>query len=71
MTISQTVDIPPSRRIILEVPPQIPTGQVVITFTPKADIQEQKKEREFGCVKGDYWMAKDFDAPLEEFKEYM
>jgi hypothetical protein len=25
----------------------------------------------FGCLKGQIWMADDFDAPLEEFKEYM
>jgi hypothetical protein len=25
----------------------------------------------FGCAKGQFWMADDFDAPLEEFKEYM
>jgi hypothetical protein len=27
--------------------------------------------REFGCEKGGYYMAPDFDEPLEEFKEYM
>jgi len=29
------------------------------------------KEREFGCVRGDYWMADDFDAPLDDLKDYM
>ena len=24
-----------------------------------------------GCMKGKIWMADDFDAPLEDFKEYM
>ena len=24
-----------------------------------------------GCLKGKIWMAPDFDAPLEEFKDYM
>jgi DNA-damage-inducible protein J len=24
-----------------------------------------------GCMKGRIWMADDFDAPLEDFKEYM
>jgi hypothetical protein len=24
-----------------------------------------------GCLKGQIWMADAFDAPLEEFKEYM
>ena len=71
MTITQTVKIPADRRLIIEVPREIPMGQVILTFTSKAAKQEQKKEREFGCVKGDYWMAEDFDAPLEDFKDYM
>ncbi len=25
----------------------------------------------FGCMKGKMWMAEDFDAPLEDMKEYM
>ena len=24
-----------------------------------------------GCMKGKMWMAEDFDAPLEDFREYM
>ena len=36
MTITQTVDVPASRRIVLEVPPQIPVGRVILTFTPAA-----------------------------------
>lgn len=31
-----------------------------------------KKKGKFGCAKGPgFYMAPDFDAPLEEFKEYM
>jgi hypothetical protein len=29
------------------------------------------KEREFGYAKGKIRMSADFDAPLEDFKEYM
>jgi hypothetical protein len=29
------------------------------------------KEREFGCAKGKISISDDFDAPLDEFKEYM
>lgn len=29
------------------------------------------KERKFGCAKGLITMHDDFDAPLEDFKEYM
>ena len=36
MTIEQTIEVPASRRITLEVPPQIPVGPVILTFTPLA-----------------------------------
>ena len=29
------------------------------------------KEREFGCAKGLITMHEDFEAPLEDFKEYI
>ncbi len=34
-------------------------------------ISKKKKQREFGSAKGLIKMADDFDAPLEDFKEYM
>ena len=34
MTIEQTIDIPENRRITLEVPPEVPVGPVILTFTP-------------------------------------
>ncbi|MFH2059983.1 MAG: type II toxin-antitoxin system prevent-host-death family antitoxin [Pseudomonadota bacterium] len=34
-------------------------------------ISKKKKQREFGSAKGLIKIANDFDAPLEDFKEYM
>ncbi|MDR0685134.1 MAG: hypothetical protein LBF83_08395 [Spirochaetaceae bacterium] len=34
MTIQQTVDIPVSRRLIIEVPREIPAGRAILAFTP-------------------------------------
>ncbi|GHV37760.1 hypothetical protein AGMMS49546_06590 [Spirochaetia bacterium] len=34
MTIEQTVDIPASHRLTIDVPRDIPTGPVILTFTP-------------------------------------
>jgi antitoxin (DNA-binding transcriptional repressor) of toxin-antitoxin stability system len=31
----------------------------------------RRRPREPGSARGQIWMAEDFDAPLEEFKEYM
>jgi len=73
MTITQTVDIPANRRLIIDVPREVPTGSVILTFTPReAQAKEQPQERKgYGCLKGKIWMADDFDAPLEDFKDYM
>ena len=71
MSVTQTVEVPASHRLTIDVPREIPAGPVILTFTPKTVMPEQLKEREFGCVKGKYWMADDFDAPLEDFKDYM
>ena len=38
-----------------------------IQFVPR----EAKRRRRPGSAKGKIWMSDDFDAPLEEFKEYM
>ena len=34
MTVTQTVEVPADRRITLEIPPQVPIGRVILTFTP-------------------------------------
>lgn len=33
--------------------------------------EPQQKKRPIGLMKGKIWMADDFDAPLDDFKEYM
>lgn len=44
-----------------------PVARLVLTPTPS-----QRKPRELGTMKGTVlYMAPDFDAPLEDFKEYM
>ncbi|OAV66028.1 hypothetical protein Barb6_02696 [Bacteroidales bacterium Barb6] len=35
------------------------------------DLKPVKRTPVFGCAKGQFQMADDFDAPLEDFKEYM
>jgi antitoxin (DNA-binding transcriptional repressor) of toxin-antitoxin stability system len=51
--------------------------EVVLTenHIPVAKIvavpQEPRRTPRAGSLKGEIWMAPDFDAPLEEFKEYM
>jgi len=44
MTITQTVDIPADYRLTIDVPREIPPGQVILTFTP-ASIEASSKKR--------------------------
>jgi hypothetical protein len=37
MTITQTVDIPASRRLTIDVPPEVPAGKTILIFKPVAE----------------------------------
>jgi hypothetical protein len=41
MDVTQTVEIPESHRITLDVPPQIPAGKVILTFTSVSAAREE------------------------------
>ena len=43
IAITQTVDIPASRRLVIDVPREVPEGRVILTFTP-ADEQAADAE---------------------------
>jgi len=70
MSVTQTVEVPDSHRLTIDVPREIPAGPVVLTFTPKA-VPESGERRGFGCAKGEFIISDDFDEPLEDFKDYM
>lgn len=74
-TVVKQIVIPDNRHINIELPPTVPVGEATVTLTiePK-DCGEKRINRLgelFGQGKGEIWMADDFDAPLEDFKEYM
>jgi hypothetical protein len=74
MTIERIVDVPASHRLVIDVPREVPAGPVILTFTPKETVEpKRKKTRVFGFAKGKggYWMAEDFDMPLDDFRDYM
>jgi len=35
MAITQTVEVPADRRLTIDVPHEVPTGSVILTFTPR------------------------------------
>ena len=38
---------------------------------PQAVLQQVRRKPIYGCAKDKIWIANDFDAPLDDFKEYM
>lgn len=53
----------------LPVPDELKAGKVKVVAILEA-ANPIKPRRQAGCLKG-FWIAPDFDAPLEEFREYM
>lgn len=49
MNIEQTVEIPPNRRLFVDVPSEVPVGRTILTYTPVStisinrDIESAKK----------------------------
>jgi len=41
MTITQTVEIPASHRLTIDVPREIPTGNAILAFTPTTDQRSE------------------------------
>ena len=76
-TIVKDVVIPNNHRIKIEVevPPTVQVGEATMTLIlePKVRQSEPKNmaAEMFGKGKSKVWIAEDFDAPLEDFAEYM
>jgi len=49
MNFTQTVDIPASRRLTIDVPREVPEGKVMITFTPLAKTADDGLDFEGEC----------------------
>ncbi|GHV40147.1 hypothetical protein AGMMS49546_13470 [Spirochaetia bacterium] len=45
MTIEQTVEIPASHRLTIDVPCEVPTGPVILTFTPKLSLNSKDTQK--------------------------
>jgi hypothetical protein len=48
MSVTQTVEIPANHRLTIDVPPEVPSGTVILTFTPKTPVTEHD-ETEYLC----------------------
>jgi hypothetical protein len=45
--------------------------EFIASLKKKSASNKKTKERQFGAAKGFFKMSKDFDEPLDDFKEYM
>jgi hypothetical protein len=43
MVIEQTVEIPASHRLTIEVPPEVPAGRTILTFTPACEVPSEAR----------------------------
>ena len=41
MTITQTVEVPADRRVVLEIPCEVPTGPVILSFTTPVPAENE------------------------------
>lgn len=58
--------------ILDETPPVQKRTKVIVTFLNEKPTtnQDLAKKRQGGSMKGEVWMADDFNEPLDDLKEY-
>ena len=65
MTVTQTVDIPASHKLTIDVPSEVPAGPAVLTFTPASKRKlTAEEEVEFFKENAD-WLNKQAEENLE------
>ena len=77
MTITQTVDIPESRRLTIDVPCEVPVGKALLAFTPVSNQRPDSAMPEnsrswrdlYGCCKDQPGSVEDFLADCRADKE--
>jgi hypothetical protein len=71
----RTIFTPDSEQITFPIPEKYVGTELEIIIFPLKDaspvVGNFQKTPVFGCAKGQFRMADDFDAPLDDFMEYM
>jgi len=62
MTITQTIEVPSNRHITLKVPQEIPTGAVILSFTPAKSTESITERLNSYYEKHDSSLADDIKA---------
>jgi hypothetical protein len=68
MSVTQTVEIPASHRLTIDVPREVPAGPVILTFTPATD---RKSKDQGSAVAADDGLDYEGECPLCAAKNYM
>ncbi|GAB6393632.1 MAG: DUF2281 domain-containing protein [Treponematales bacterium] len=70
---TRTLCVPKEDQIVLPIPHNYVGEELEVLVFPLSETvtTTKKQKRKPGCARGQIWMADDFDAPLEEFKDYM
>jgi hypothetical protein len=75
MNMIRTIFTPDSEQITFPIPEKYIGTELEIIIFPLKDVSPVlaylQKTPIFGCAKGKFKMADDFDAPLNDFMEYM
>jgi hypothetical protein len=70
ITIEETIIVDADGRATLTLPPSVKPGPHRAVLQVDEAPAVTRPAPKAGCLKG-VWMAPDFDAPLEDFREYM
>ncbi len=72
ITIQETLVVDAEGHAVITVPPSVKPGahRAVVQIEDEVVPAQRAPAPKAGCLKG-FWMAPDFDAPLEDFREYM
>ena len=69
----RTIFTPDSEQITFPIPKKYVGAELEIIIFPLNDSSGDSLQKTpvFGCAKGQFRMTDDFDAPLDDFMEYM
>jgi prevent-host-death family protein len=71
-----TIELEQAQQHLLELIERASAGEEIILtkdhlpFVKLVSMKKKKRQRPFGTAKGQIMIAEDFDAPLEDFREY-
>jgi hypothetical protein len=71
----RTIFTPDSEQVTFPIPEKYIGAELEIIIFPVKDVSSVsafvQKTPVFGCAKGEFKMSNDFDAPIDDFMEYM